>query len=65
MQEEKDTLCLRAQQWHNQWKQHQHHGWGASARPYVVAEDADGEVLFCLRDERGRLVHEGECEFSP
>jgi hypothetical protein len=62
---ERDTLCLKAQQWHATWKTHQHHGWGATARPVVVDEDRDGELLFCLRDDRGRPVHDGPCEFAP
>jgi hypothetical protein len=63
--EETDTLCLKAQQWHSVWKQRHHHGWGTTVRPTIVGEDETGELLFCLRDERGRAVHEGDCEFAP
>ncbi len=64
MNDEDDTLCLKAQNWHSTWKQRHHHGWGASARPTVVGETDDGQLLFCLQDERGRRVHEGACEFA-
>ena len=64
MDEDDKTLCVKARQWHATWKRDQGHGWGATARPRVVAEAAGDELLFCLSDERGRPVHEGDCEFS-
>ncbi len=63
MVEDDATLCLKARQWHDVWKAHQGHGWGATPRLSIVGERADGELLFCLRDERGRLVHDGDCAF--